>query len=136
MNKIMLLGALASATIAVSAQAQRGPRDDPYGEATVTKADASAAAAKRFAELDANKDGLLTEDELGRMGRMLAQADTDKDGKLSAAEFAAQQTSRFDMMDADHDGQLTKAERDAFRQQMMERMQAMRAQQGGGGGDD
>ena len=31
-------------------------------------------------------------------------------------------------MDVDHDGKLTKAERDAFRQQMMQRFQ-----QGGGG---
>ena len=132
MKKITILAALAVATVAVSAQAQRGPREDPYGDATVTKAEADAASAKRFAELDANKDGALSEDEMGRMGRMMAQADADKDGKLSAAEFTAQQGSRFDMQDGNKDGQLTKAERDTFRQQMMERMQAMRAQQGGG----
>jgi Ca2+-binding EF-hand superfamily protein len=132
MNKMIVLGALALASFAASAQAQRGPREDPYGDATVTKAEATAAAAKRFADLDANKDGFLSEDEMGRMGRMMERADSDKDGKLSAAEFTAQQGSRFDLMDVNHDGQLTKLERDAFRQQMMERMQAMRAQQGGG----
>lgn len=132
MSKFTVLGALALATFAVSAQAQMGQRGDPYGDATVTKAEVNAAAATRFAELDTNKDGSLSEDEMGRMGRMMAQADADKDGKLSAPEFTAQQGSRFDTQDANHDGQLTKAERDTFRQQMMERMQAMRAQQGGG----
>lgn len=132
MNKITLFGALALATVAVSAQAQRGPREDQYGDATVTKADMSAASAKRFADLDANKDGTLSEDEMGRMARMMGQADADKDGKLSAAEFTAQQGTRFDAMDGNKDGQLTKAERDAFRQQMMEQRQAMRAQQGSG----
>jgi hypothetical protein len=132
MNKIIVFGALALATVAASAQAQRGPREDQYGDATVTKADMSASAVKRFGELDANKDGSLVEDEMGRRGRMMAQADADKDGKISAAEFTAQQGERFDQMDANKDGQLTKAERDSFRQQMMERMQAMRAEQGGG----
>ncbi len=132
MNKIMILGALTIAAFAASVQAQNGPREDQYGDATITKADMATAAAKRFGDLDANKDGSLSEGEMGRMGRMMAQADADKDGKLSAAEFAGQQGSRFDRMDENKDGQLTKAERDAFRQQMMERMQAMRAQQGGG----
>jgi Ca2+-binding EF-hand superfamily protein len=135
MNKITVLAALAAATFAVSAQAQRGPPQDPYGDATVSKTDASAAGAKRFAELDINMDGFLSEDELGRMARMMGQADTNGDGKLSAEEFAEMETSRFDMMDGNHDGQLTRAERDDFRQQMMARMQAMRAGGGGEGGD-
>lgn len=132
MNKITMFGVLTLATVAVAAQAQRGPREDQYGDATISKADMGTATAKRFAELDANKDGALAEDEMGRMGRMMAQADTDKDGKISTAEYTAQQGTRFDAMDGNKDGQLTKAERDAFRQQMMERRQAMRAQQGDG----
>jgi hypothetical protein len=48
---------------------------------------------------------------------------------MSKADFTAGQVQRFQRMDADHDGKLTKAERDAFRQQMMQRFQ-----QGGGGG--
>jgi Ca2+-binding EF-hand superfamily protein len=134
MNTLTTIALLGAASFAVSAQAQRGPMQDPFGDATVSKADVSAAAAKRFTGLDANQDGALGADELGRMARMMGQADTNKDGKLSSDEFAAMEASRFDMMDGNRDGQLTKAERDDFRQQMMARMRAMQGAEGFGGG--
>lgn len=129
MNRLTLLAAAAALTASGAALAQGGPRPDPYGDATIAKADADKAAAARFDQLDANHDGNLSADELAAApgGRGLSRADVNHDGLISKAEYAAAQSQRFDMMDANHDGQLTKAERDAFRQQMMERMRANRA---------
>ena len=123
---------------------------------------------KWFAELDTNKDGFVAADELKAFGdkmhaewakkhgdqaankpadgkhgdftqRILERVDTDKDGKISKAEFDAEGAKlfakldengdgkiaqnempqrhwarfggkMFDSMDADHDGKVTKAE--------------------------
>lgn len=135
MNKTTIL-ALAAALVATgTAMAQPGPPPDPYGDATVSKADAEKAAAARFDQLDTNHDGTLSADEIaaapggGRgLGRMGANG-----GTVGKADFLAAQAQRFDRQDANHDGQLTKAERDAFRQQMMERMRE-RGGMGGPGG--
>lgn len=127
MKKFMLLAATAALGIAGPALAQRGPMPDPYGDATVSRADAEKAAGEHFDQFDTNHDGSLSADEItaastGPGGRMLRRADADGDGKISKAEYLNAQKMRFDMMDADHDGQLTKAERDAFRAQMRARM--------------
>jgi hypothetical protein len=142
MNKFTLLGMAAAIAVSGPAFAQGGPigggptgggpMTDPYGDATVAKADAEKAAGARFDQLDTNHDGSLSADEIeaaanGPGGRGLRRADTDGDGKVTRDEFLTGQKQRFDMIDADHDGQLTKAERDAYRAQMRARMQ----QQGG-----
>lgn len=123
MSKLILLAAAAALTMTGAALAQKGPRADPYGDATITKADADKAGAVRFDQLDTNHDGSLSATEISAApgGRGLARADANSDGAVSKAEFTAQQGQRFDMMDGNRDGQLSKAERDAFRQQMMER---------------
>lgn len=126
MTKTTLLAAIALGLVASAASAQQGPPRDMYGDATVSKADAEKQAGERFAMVDANKDGVITEDEVpGPMARGFSRMDADGNGKVTKDEFTKSQLSRFDMMDADHDGQLTKAERDAF-------MEAMRARMGGG----
>lgn len=135
MNKLTLLAAAATLTFSGAAFAQNGPRPDPYGDATITKADAEKAGAAHFDQLDTNHDGNLSADEIAAApgGRGLARADANGDGIVSKAEYAAAQGQRFDMMDANHDGQLTKAERDAFRQKMMDRMRANGGPGGPGG---
>jgi hypothetical protein len=132
--KKVVLAALLAVSVSAPAFAQMGPREDPYGDATVAKADVVKAGMARFDQLDANHDGTISADELasasqGRGGRGLARADANGDGAITRDEFAASQGQRFDMMDGNKDGQLTKAERDDFRAQMMARMQA---RQGGG----
>lgn len=132
MNRLTLLAAVAAIAVSGSAFAQGGPPADPYGDASVSKADAEKTGMERFDRLDANHDGNLSADEIAAApgGRGLARADANGDGAVSKAEYSAMLGQRFDMMDGNHDGQLTKAERDAFRQQMMERMRA----RGGPGG--
>ncbi|MFC0206191.1 EF-hand domain-containing protein [Novosphingobium soli] len=53
-----------------------------------------------------------------RGGGMMHQADADKDGAISQAEFVAGAMKRFDAQDANHDGQVTKEERQAAREAM------------------
>lgn len=150
MKKFALLGVVAAMALSAPVLAQegpmggrggqRGPMPDPYGDATVAKADAAKAAGERFDAIDTNHDGTLSGDEQdaamnGPGGRMLRRSDLNADGKITKAEYLEAAASRFDMMDADHDGQLTKAERDAFREKMRARMGAGgRGGMGGGGG--
>jgi Ca2+-binding EF-hand superfamily protein len=61
----------------------------------------------------------------GGMGaRMIAMADTNKDGKTTLAEAEALALQHFDKMDTNHDGQVTPEERRAARPAMMKQMQA------------
>jgi hypothetical protein len=133
MNRIKLLAMAAAISVSGTAMAQNGPPPDPYGDATVAKAEFDKAGAARFDQLDTNKDGNLSAAEIAAApggGRGLSRADANGDGAVSKAEYAAGQAQRFDAQDANHDGQLTKAERDTARQQMMDRMRA----NGGPGG--
>jgi hypothetical protein len=92
------VGALAIAIAggAIAQQALRPARamPDPFGTATITRAEAQAKAAEIFTRLDANKDGKL--DQADRAARRAARdaaafdrLDTNKDGKIDKAEFAA-----------------------------------------------
>ena len=45
----------------------------------------------------------------------VGRADTDRDGKVTQAEFRGAALARFDAADTDHDGTLTAAERRAGR---------------------
>jgi Ca2+-binding EF-hand superfamily protein len=83
--------------------------------------------------LDANRDGVVTKDELDaaakmteanprmaeRVVRMFNESDANHDGKLTAAEATARADQAFDAADTDHDGILTPEERQAARQKMM-----------------
>lgn len=138
MPKKLIFAALLLAA-ATGAQAQNLP-EDPYGDATVTRAEAEARAGERFAGLDTNKDGLITAEEMlagregpRRRGGGLGRADADGDGKLTKPEFVSMQLNRFDRLDANSDGQLTKAEREQAVARMMQRMRE--GGWGGGSGD-
>ncbi|MBW8785389.1 MAG: hypothetical protein JF593_12265 [Novosphingobium sp.] len=155
MKKLTIAAAVLAASVAGTAYAQSGPRD-PFGDATVARADAQTQAAARFDALDTNHDGVLSPDELAAMrparaggegarpegdrpeggrrwgggGGMGGLARMAADGKITKDVFVSFNLRRFDMMDANHDGQLTKAERDTFREAMRQRF----ASGGFGGG--
>jgi Ca2+-binding EF-hand superfamily protein len=160
MNRYLLLTTALLGSTAAWAQAgapaqgrDHAPRPDPYGEATITRAETQAKAEAQFATLDTDHDGSLSADEFSMMfpeGRMRLMApmmmsrfaDADNDGKITRAELVAVALKRFDTADANHDGQVTKAERDAAREAMRaRRSERMRDRDGdgsavGGGGDD
>lgn len=136
MKRRMMIAAAVLATGFAGAVHAQDAFEDPFGDATVSRADAEKAAGDRFDAIDTNHDGAVTAEEMaaspeGQMRRRpgLGRADADGDGKLTKAEYTTGAMRRFDMADADHDGQSTKAERDEARAQMMARMMM-----GGGGG--
>ena len=53
------------------------------------------------------------------------QFDTDKDGKVSKAEFLKPTEAQFDHMDRNRDGVLDPAEVEAFNTEMTQRMEEM-----------
>jgi hypothetical protein len=106
--KTFLIGAGLAALVAVPAlalQSETRP-DRPDRTATMTRADVQAGVQQRFAVLDANRDGTVTQAEADaasaqrkqqrqtghaeRRDRLFAMLDTDKNGQLSRAEFTAE----------------------------------------------
>ncbi|BAO45735.1 EF-hand domain-containing protein [Thiolapillus brandeum] len=58
----------------------------------------------------------------------MMQLDSNKDGKVSKAEFIAPHEKRFSQMDKNGDGSVDRAEIEALEKAMRERMQQMRQQ--------
>lgn len=83
---------------------------DPFGNATITRAEAQAKAGEMFARLDVNGDG-----------------------KLDQADRIAALGKRFDMMDTNHDGVLSKQEFIDAHQRMMEAMRGSMQNRAGHG---
>lgn len=65
-------------------------------------------------------------DDMPDMGQIfLEQFDTDKDGKVTLAEFRQPRDEKFAMMDGDKDGAVSAGEAQIFSRMMMQRMQQM-----------
>lgn len=60
----------------------------------------------------------------GGMMAMAKMADTNNDGAISQAEFAAAAMKHFDMADANHDGKVTASEQQAAHEKMRAQMKA------------
>lgn len=118
---------------APAADGQSAPRAklDSNGDGSVDRAEAARYPhlAGKFDELDKNKDGKLSKEEMPRHGdrkrgrnghgegrhEAMAKLDTDKDGRISRTEAAAGEgklASRFDEMDANKDGFIDRADRE------------------------
>ncbi|KAF1706926.1 EF-hand domain-containing protein [Pseudoxanthomonas sacheonensis] len=122
------------ASNAPAADGQTAPRAKPdsNGDGSVDRAEAAKhpRLAGKFDELDKNKDGKLSKEEMphrgdrqhGRDGHgprgedrreAMAKLDTDKDGRISRTEAAGGEgklASRFDEMDANKDGFIDRAD--------------------------
>jgi Ca2+-binding EF-hand superfamily protein len=95
----------------------------------VTKAELQTAQARaiqlrlqaEFKQLDTNHDGQLSYAEFAAAARanvnadqLLQRLDSNHDGKVTADEFRAPQLAAFATIDANHDGVLTPAETQAY----------------------
>lgn len=104
---------------------------DANKDGKVTPEEFAAARTAAATAIDADKDGLISADELAAMhlkamearikehtARMIADLDTDGDGKLSAAEFATPPVpaDAFTRADTNKDGAIDQAEADAMAQ--------------------
>lgn len=106
-------------------------RIDTNGDGSISRAEFDARTdmrAERRAEAregDRPRRGMMAmrggRGPMGR-GQMLQQADADKDGAITQAEFSAAMLARFDAADADKDGRISPEERRAARPGMMQRM--------------
>ncbi len=97
---------------------------DADHDGRLTRAEADAYRARRFAEADTNHDGKLDQGELTamrnahraeRMQDRFAKLDRDGDGKLSRDEAPPRMAAMFDEVDTDRDGKLSMDEMRAFR---------------------
>lgn len=78
--------------LAVAAQAAPGGKmgHDPFGNATITRAEAQAKAVAMFDRMDANRDGKIDKaDRAARMAQRFDRIDANHDGMISRDEFAA-----------------------------------------------
>jgi Ca2+-binding EF-hand superfamily protein len=99
------------------AQGQRGPdglmtRFDQNGDGRVELSELPDRARERWAQADANGDGVLSRTEIQaamqrRMQERFSRADADGDGKLTAAEAGPRKWKHMAAADADGDGAVT-----------------------------
>lgn len=81
----------------------------------VSKKEYLGAVKNTFNNIDKNKDGFLTKDELNAMGRIdaekfLKEEDINKDGKIFKEEFIKAAEKRFKLLDKNSDGLIDKKE--------------------------
>ncbi len=145
--KIFVFAAMISISIPSLAQMGSGGPGGMRGMQGMpdTRAEVQAGAKTRFDASDTNKDGFLDQLELdaarakqlaamaaagraptpgrtpppgGRKG-MMERLDSNKDGKLSLAEYSAMPLAMFDRFDTDKDGKMSQDEKDAMSVAMM-----------------
>ena len=118
MKKALFIGTLSIATLATAAafacggKGGPGAKADTNGDGKITLAESQAAAKTRFDNLDKNKNGAITKDELpsGRGEKLFERADANKDGKVTLAEMQTKAKEHFASRDANHDNVLTQDE--------------------------
>ena len=114
------------------AMAQMGQLDvfenaDTDGDGQVSQAEFRAARAQQFSRLDRNGDGTVAQSDFGRIAQMrpqlgarlnafIASADTNRDGRVTRAEFGSAPTPLFERADANRNGLVDKAELDRLRE--------------------
>lgn len=116
MNKITVVSLLAAITatsgFALACPGKGGQANaDTNSDGKVTIQEAQAKAKLHFEQMDKNKNGVLTKDELEGRGKRMAKADANNDGQVTLAESQAQVQVWFQKMDTNKDGALSGDER-------------------------
>ena len=133
MRRVSILLAVLLAGGALASPAAARGRPDPMEmleqadanrDGTVSRAEFVDARRARFARMDRNGDGHVSEDDLPRIARRragerieqaVAGFDDDHDGRLSRKEFVNGPTRLFDLGDRDGNGALDRREVEAMR---------------------
>lgn len=130
----IILGALALAA-APSAHAQAGGEHgimataDANKDGLVSRDEYRTSRSLKFARLDRNGDGAVSKDDYARLAEkrpdmarqldlLVTEADANKDGKVTQAEYDAMPMPMFERADTDGDGSVDKTEMAAARAQM------------------
>jgi hypothetical protein len=125
MTRTAFLGAAVAALTATAAFAQAPAAPQPDA-GPMTRAEMQQRLQQRFAQMDANHDGAITQDELAassdpqRAAAMMQRMDTNHDGKITLDELMARQMAAFDAADTNHDGVLSPEERAAAMSRMQQ----------------
>jgi len=95
-------------------------RVDTDKDGKISRAEFDTESTALFKRLDKNSDGKIAADEVpahhwGGKGPQFGMMDTDKDGKVTKAEFTAAEDKMFQKLDTNGDGVITKDEMDAGR---------------------
>jgi Ca2+-binding EF-hand superfamily protein len=94
-------------------------RMDLNGDGGITPVEVNAVRAVRFLSLDADGDGIITEEEMHarmqkriaeRVAKRFAMMDRNGDGRVERAEFDESGTARFARQDTDGDGRISQEE--------------------------
>lgn len=94
-------------------------RSDANHDGRVSRAEFIDARRDRFKRMDRNNDGYFSDDDLPRIARkragekvdrVIEALDTNRDGRLSRAEFVDGPTRLFDLGDRDRNGVIDRAE--------------------------
>jgi Ca2+-binding EF-hand superfamily protein len=93
-------------------------RVDTDHDGKISKAEFDTESTALFKKLDKNSDGKIAADEVpahhwGPKGGMLGRMDTDKDGRITKAEFTVGEDKLFQKLDANGDGVITQDEMQA-----------------------
>lgn len=128
---ILLAVLFAGGALASPAAARERPdlmemlqKADANRDGAVTRAEFVEARRTRFAEMDRNRDGCFSDDDLrriarrragDRIGELTAALDSNRDGRLCRDEFVDGPTRLFDIGDRNRDGRLDRREMEAIR---------------------
>lgn len=122
---------LAALLLAVPAAAQRDrasmfDQADANRDGAITRAEFAAHRLSQFDRADRDRDGAIARGDFRRLARfrpeameridaLIAQGDSNRDGRLTRAELQAAPMRIFDLADSDGDGRIDAAERSALR---------------------
>ena len=119
---LLIAGAACALATSAFAQGMGGRNMDANGDGKIDKAEYAGSAKTMMERFDTDKDGKIGAAEMsgaggggGFLARMMGEADADKDGAVTAAELTASREAAFTRLDTNKDGALSQQEMAAGR---------------------